>query len=182
MDKGVGNGKEWLDGPCDLNTSIQELLDLRDKGRAVRKSKAEERIRNEGRRRVRFGSGLMKPAPSLDSLRRSIAPGSYDSWSSEKHDKLGRQLDRQYREQSVERESSSKTMDDKEVAKYVRVGKETDEYARRTAGDSRLPPRGTPLRSKKEHGSSSSDRENFRRKISRPPPDGNHQYKQVGYQ
>ena len=93
MDKGVGDGKEWLDGPCDLNTSIQELLDLRDEGRAVRKSKAEERIENVGRRRVRFGSGLMKPSPSTESLRRSIAPGSYDSWSSGKNEDLQRQID-----------------------------------------------------------------------------------------
>ena len=98
MDKGVGDGKEqWLDGPCDLNTSIQELLDLRDEGRAVRKSKAEERIENVGRRRVRFGSGLMKPSPSTESLRRSIAPGSYDSWSSEKNKHLQREIDRQFK-------------------------------------------------------------------------------------
>ncbi len=112
MDKGVGDGKEWLDGPCDLNTSIQELLNMCDEGRAVRKSKAEKRMRNEGRRRVRFGSNLRKPTPPMESLRRSIAPGSYDSWSNRDQRKLEGRLNQQLNEQGVDRDSSNKSMTD----------------------------------------------------------------------
>ncbi len=132
----------------------------------MRKSKAEERIGNEGRKRVRFGSGKMKPAPSLESLRRSISPGSYDSWSGEKHEELRRQLGRQYSKQGVERESSSKTMNDDEMAVFIRVENDKDEEARRTAGESRLPKWGKPIKSRQRQGLSSSNRENFRKKIS----------------
>ena len=172
MDKGVGEGKEWLVGPCDLNTSIQELLDLRDEGRAVRKSKSEELIRNEGRRRVRFGSGLRKPSPSTESLRRSIAPGSYDSWSSEKNEDLQRQIDRQFEKQSVEKESSSKMMDDDESAEYTMM----------PTGNFRRASRGTPLRSEKRQVLSSNNRDNFRMKLARALPEGSLPAKNIGYE
>jgi hypothetical protein len=172
MDKGVGDGKEWLDGPCDLNTSIQELLDLRDEGRAVRKAQAKERIRNEGRRRVRFGSGLMKPSPSTESLRRSIAPGSYDSWSGEKDEDLQRKIDRQFGKQRVDRESSSKTIDNDELAGYTKMPSEIFGRARR----------GTPLRSEKRQGLSSTNRENFRMKLDRALPYASLPAKNVSYE
>ena len=41
MDGGVGDGKEWLDGPCNLDITIRELLVMRDEGRAARKAREE---------------------------------------------------------------------------------------------------------------------------------------------
>jgi hypothetical protein len=73
-------------------------------------------------------------------------------------------------------------MDDNEVAEYVCIGKETDIYAKRSSGDSRMQIRESPLRSKMGHGLSSCNRENFRRKISKASPDGNRSSKNVGYE
>ena len=73
-------------------------------------------------------------------------------------------------------------MDDDEVAEYIRVGKETDEYAKVPTGISRMAPRGTPLQSEKWQRLSSNNRANFRRKIARASPDGNLQHKDIGYE
>ncbi len=39
MDGGVGDGKEWLDGLCNLDLTIGELIIMRDEGRAERKAR-----------------------------------------------------------------------------------------------------------------------------------------------
>ena len=162
MDDGVGDGKEWLDGLCNLDITVGELIMMRDQGRAARKAKEKEAVEgktdNQGKRRQR--KSRRKPNPDPLTLRRSIAPGSYDSWSeskskdkddevnssirernrnnkarktqsdsdveryiqeqreafrrprmSEKNDELQRITDREYRRQGVERESSSKEME-----------------------------------------------------------------------
>ena len=91
-------------------------------------------------------------------------------------------MGRQYSKQGVERESSSKTMNDDEMAEFIRVKNDKDEEARRTAGESGLPKWGKPIKSRQRQGLSSSDRENFRKKVSRLAPDGHLQYKGVGYE
>ena len=45
MDGGVGDGKEWLDGLCNLDLTIGELLMMRDEGRAERKSREKKSFR-----------------------------------------------------------------------------------------------------------------------------------------
>jgi hypothetical protein len=85
MDGGVGDGKEWLDGLCNLDLTIGELLMMRDEGRAERKAREKRALEgvseNQGRRRRR---SKQKPAPDPLTLRRSIAPGSYENASLKK--------------------------------------------------------------------------------------------------
>jgi hypothetical protein len=125
MDGGVGDGKEWLDGLLNLDCTIGELLKLRDEGRASRKAREQGAVEgaseNQGRRRQRRSQ--RKPNPDPLTLRRSIAPGSYESWSEPKPKGKDDEVDRQTKEQNRSNEVR-KTMSDSDVERYIQEQRE----------------------------------------------------------
>ncbi len=102
IDESTEDGKEWLDGPCDLDLTIRERLAIREEGRASRLQRSMEPIPKDKERGGRIKITKRKPTPARESLRRSIAPG-FSSW--EPREPNG--IDRQIQEQEEMRRSSS---------------------------------------------------------------------------
>jgi hypothetical protein len=158
MDGGVGDGKEWLDGPCNLDITIRELLVMRDEGRAARKAREEGSLEgsseNQGRRRRR---SKQKPAPDPLTLRRSIAPGSYESWSDSKPKEKGDEVDRQIKVSKTESELmfGKERQSDSDVERYI---EEQREAFRRPSKEEKISARKAKLK------------DNFRNKISASSP------------
>ncbi len=175
MDCGVGDGKEWLDGPCNLDVTIGELIQMRDEGRASRKAREEGALEgaseNQGIRRRRRSKP--KPAPDLLTLRRSIAPGSYKSWSEHKPWDNEDEVDRQIKEHNTKRDDSLNEEDVKVVAQsesdVERYIQEQREAFRRPSSEEKQQDRRV-----KDDASSSMGvkkmNENFRSKLSARSP------------
>jgi hypothetical protein len=83
VDGDTEDEKEWLEGPYDQNTTIIDLISMKEEGREVRRSKSQHLRVNEGRSVGRKKSTSRKANPGKETLFRSIAPGDYGPWDPE---------------------------------------------------------------------------------------------------
>ena len=83
VDGDTEDEKEWLEGPFDQSTTIKDLINIRDQGREARRLRSRRLRVNEGRSVGRVKSTTRKPRPAPETLFRSIAPGSRESWNPE---------------------------------------------------------------------------------------------------
>ena len=131
---------------------------MRDEGRAARKAREEGSLdgsseNQERRRRM----SKHKRAPDPLTLRRSIAPGSYESWSDSKPKEKGDEVDRQIKVSKTESELmfGRERQSDSDVERYI---EEQREAFRR------------PSKEEKQSSREAKLKDNFRNKISASSP------------